>query len=356
MLPARPTPTPGRFAPPALLNHRCSTANGHRALPQPEALADSHLGCTECAQQPRAKFSAAPDRRLRPGMFWQLASREAERRSARSVAWGVAPKGREDAVGIPDAVREPNADGEACQKRGAARQIRRVSAIPSAVPAAHLAYPCGRVTSLTCLLGGSCLRRSWDRVDTGYLWNEAGPSSRRESASRPPAVHPDGHLFIAAAAGLGSGSPGGRNCTGGPWPRTLPRKPSRTALSSSRSSCCPGVSGSGSWARPSRISSLRAVSLHVANRWRWHLRRLLPRAVELDALDEAGQAGVLALVVGPPPQDPVAVVEFRDLLARTLAPMSAHDRMSVRAWGAGLGARPRSPGCSASTGTRSTPV
>lgn len=66
---------------------------------------------------------------------------------------------------------------------------------------------------------------------------------------------------------------------------------------------------------------------HVANRWRWHLRQLPPHAIELDALDEAGQAGVLSLVVEPP-SDPVAVVELRDLLTRTLAPTSPNDRMS----------------------------
>ena len=44
-------------------------------------------------------------------------------------------------------------------------------------------------------------------------------------------------------------------------------------------------------------------------------------------MDEAGQAGVLALAVDPPP-DPVAVVELRDLLTRALAPGKSHDRMS----------------------------
>jgi DNA-directed RNA polymerase specialized sigma24 family protein len=66
---------------------------------------------------------------------------------------------------------------------------------------------------------------------------------------------------------------------------------------------------------------------HVANRWRWHLRQLPPYAIELDALDEAGQAGVLALVIDSPP-DPVAVVELRDLLTRALAPANPDDRMS----------------------------
>jgi hypothetical protein len=63
---------------------------------------------------------------------------------------------------------------------------------------------------------------------------------------------------------------------------------------------------------------------HVANQWRWHLRQLLPHTIELDALDEPS---VLALVVDPP-SDPADVIELRDLLTRTLAPMSFDDRMS----------------------------
>lgn len=66
---------------------------------------------------------------------------------------------------------------------------------------------------------------------------------------------------------------------------------------------------------------------HVANRWRWHLRQLAPSAVELDALDEPGQAGVLALVADPA-SDPVVEVEARDLLTRTLVSMSPDERVS----------------------------
>jgi hypothetical protein len=50
---------------------------------------------------------------------------------------------------------------------------------------------------------------------------------------------------------------------------------------------------------------------HVANRWRWHLHQQPLQAVELDALDERGQAGVLALVTDPP-SDPADVIELRD--------------------------------------------
>jgi RNA polymerase sigma factor (sigma-70 family) len=63
----------------------------------------------------------------------------------------------------------------------------------------------------------------------------------------------------------------------------------------------------------------------IANSWRRQLRQLSPHAVELDALDEPGQAGILALVVDPP-ADPAAVVELRDLVAQTLAPLCPQDR------------------------------
>jgi DNA-directed RNA polymerase specialized sigma24 family protein len=66
---------------------------------------------------------------------------------------------------------------------------------------------------------------------------------------------------------------------------------------------------------------------HVANRWRWHLHQLPPSAIELDALDAPGQAGVLALVADLA-SNPAVVVEARDLLTRTLASASPDDRVS----------------------------
>jgi RNA polymerase sigma factor (sigma-70 family) len=66
----------------------------------------------------------------------------------------------------------------------------------------------------------------------------------------------------------------------------------------------------------------------IANSWRRQLRQLPPHAVELDALDEPGQAGILALVADPP-ADPAAVVELRDLVARALAPLNPQDREAI---------------------------
>jgi Sigma-70, region 4 len=63
----------------------------------------------------------------------------------------------------------------------------------------------------------------------------------------------------------------------------------------------------------------------IPNIWRRQLRQLPLHAVELDALDEPGQAGVLALVTDPP-ADPAAVVELRDLITQALAPLNPQDR------------------------------
>jgi DNA-directed RNA polymerase specialized sigma24 family protein len=66
---------------------------------------------------------------------------------------------------------------------------------------------------------------------------------------------------------------------------------------------------------------------HLANRWRFHLRQLPAYAIELDSLDEPGQAGILAQASDPPP-DPARVVELRDLLTRTAAPIAFDDRLA----------------------------
>jgi len=66
---------------------------------------------------------------------------------------------------------------------------------------------------------------------------------------------------------------------------------------------------------------------HLANRWRLHLRQLPAYAIELDSLDEPGQAGVLTSVADPP-RDPAHVVELRDLLSRAAAPINFDDRLA----------------------------
>lgn len=60
----------------------------------------------------------------------------------------------------------------------------------------------------------------------------------------------------------------------------------------------------------------------VANRWRWHLRRLPEAVVPLYSVREEQ---VLAFPVDPSP-DPAATVEKRDLVTKALAPMAPADQ------------------------------
>lgn len=62
----------------------------------------------------------------------------------------------------------------------------------------------------------------------------------------------------------------------------------------------------------------------VANRWRWHLRRLPEAAVSLDV---SAEDQVVILPVDPMP-GPEAMVEQRELVAAALAPMDPADRVT----------------------------
>ena len=86
----------------------------------------------------------------------------------------------------------------------------------------------------------------------------------------------------------------------------------------------------------------------IANVWRRQLRQFPLHAVELDALDEHGQAGVLGLVAGLP-ADPATVVELRDVVAQTLAPLNPQDRTAFQL-------PRRGPRPHALQGKRKTPV
>ncbi len=60
----------------------------------------------------------------------------------------------------------------------------------------------------------------------------------------------------------------------------------------------------------------------VANRWRWHLRRLPERSAVLDD----GRTGELVALTLEGGLDPADTVEQRDAISQALAPMKAHDR------------------------------
>jgi hypothetical protein len=64
--------------------------------------------------------------------------------------------------------------------------------------------------------------------------------------------------------------------------------------------------------------------LDVANRWRWHLRRLPDYSVPLEVV---GEGQILTLPVGLAP-DPAETVENRDLVSVALAPMAPADQIA----------------------------
>lgn len=211
------------------------------------------------------------------------------------------------------------------QKSGTARQIGSVSVIPSAVPP---------VTSSRFLRS----RRVADLptrvllelvVESGYAGNPWEELARRLVARALPDLEQSirtGMIYQRCRRAL----------LGVPQRPELQRRPLAQDIAAEAVEDClerfkVQVLPRGEW-DPDRGVSLEDFFTvcclpHVANRWRWHLRQLAPSAVELDALDEPGQAGVLALVAGPA-SDPVVEVEARDLLTRTLVSMSPDERVS----------------------------
>jgi DNA-directed RNA polymerase specialized sigma24 family protein len=210
-----------------------------------------------------------------------------------------------------------------CQIWRPARQIRSVSVIPSTVPAA-------RPSSLPGLgeLADMPTRELLETVvNSGYTGDPWKELARRLVAGALPDLEKairSGDIY--------------RRCRRArcsiPQRRALQRPPLNQYIAAEAVEDClerfrTDVLPRGEW-EPNRGTTLEdffagCCVRHVPNRWRQHLRQLPPCAIELDALDEAGQAGVLAVVVDPP-ADPAAGVELRDLLTRALEPMSPDDR------------------------------
>lgn len=242
---------------------------------------------------------------------------------------------------------------EAGQKSWAARQIRSVSAIPSAAPPDGLS-PSLRPCDVADLLTRELLEAV---VGSGYAGHPWGELARRLVERALPdleqSIHTGTIYHRSRRARLGI-----------PQRQELQRRPMAQDIAAEAVEDCLDrfkvqVLPRGEW-DPDRGTTLEdffaACCLpHVANRWRWHLRQLPPHAIELDALDEAGQASVLA--GSRPTLRPVAVVELSDLLTRTLAPTSpaaaAGDRPPPvsRACAVGHGAAGRRPSRRARSGT-----
>jgi RNA polymerase sigma factor (sigma-70 family) len=200
-----------------------------------------------------------------------------------------------------------------------------VSVIPSTVPVAHApAFPrAGDVAGLPTL---ELLDAVVNSGYAGHPWDEL---ARRLVTRTLPELERSirtGTIYQRCRrAGLGI-----------PWRQELQRESLAQDIAAEavedclerfRTEVLPGGEWNPDWGATLEEFFAACCLPHIANRWRWHLRQLPPHAIELDALDEAGQAGVLAVVVAPP-SDPVAVVELRDLLTRALEPMSFDDRRS----------------------------
>jgi DNA-directed RNA polymerase specialized sigma24 family protein len=203
----------------------------------------------------------------------------------------------------------------------ATRQIGSVSFIPSA---AHEADPSRLPRGVASLPTRELLEAAVNSGYTGPEWEELG----RRLVDR---ALPD--LEKAIQAGTIYRRCRRAGCAISPN-RELQRPPVSQDIAAEAVEDClerfkDQVLPAGDW-DPNRGTSLEdffsaCCIPHIANRWRWHLRQLPLQAVELDALDEPGQAGVLALVTDPPP-DPADVIEARDQLARTAAQLSLDDQ------------------------------
>jgi DNA-directed RNA polymerase specialized sigma24 family protein len=211
------------------------------------------------------------------------------------------------------------------QKSGTARQIEGVSVISSAVPAAEPS-PSPQSRGLADLPTRVLLELVVESGYAGHPWEEL---ARRLVARALPDLEQSirrGSIYQRCR----------RARLGIPQRPELQRRPLAQDIAAEAVEDClerfkVQVLPRGEW-DPDRGLSLEDFFTvcclpHVANRWRWHLRQLPPSVVELDVLDESGQAGVLALVAGPA-SDPLVEVEARDLLTRTLTSMSPDERVS----------------------------
>jgi len=210
-----------------------------------------------------------------------------------------------------------------CQKRGDRRQIRSVSTIPS--PESEDGSP---LPARPCGIAGPATRALLEAaVDSGYTGDAWEELARRlvtralpdlEGAIRSGAIVGRCRRFGLAI----SPQPGLQRR---PWSEDIAAEAVEQCLARFKAKVLPA----GEW-DPERGNSLEDFFTScclpdVANRWRWHLRRLLPDAIELDGLEEPGQASVLAQALNPP-LDPAYLVELRDELTRVTALMSPDDK------------------------------
>lgn len=211
---------------------------------------------------------------------------------------------------------------ERCQKGRERRQIRSVSTIPSPGPTGDSPLPV-RPGDLADLPTRKLLEVVVDSGYAGYAWEELA----RRLVTR---ALPDLERSIRDGAII-------ERCRRAGWgihPRPeLQRRPVSEDIAAEAVERClarfkTNVLPAGEW-DPEHGTTLEDFFTScclpdLANQWRWYLRRLPPDVIELDGLDQPGQARVSVHALNPP-QDPAHIIELRDQLTRITASMSPDD-------------------------------
>lgn len=213
--------------------------------------------------------------------------------------------------------------GEACQKCWAARQIRSVTSISGSGSAADPPSS-WRSSDVGDLSIPELLDAVVVSAYTGFPWDEL---ARRlvAPAFRDLKQSIEAGTIYGRCRRAGFGIPQRAELQRPPMPEHIAAEAVEECLERFKAQVLPR----GEW-DPSRGVPLEAFFTSccladIANIWRKQLRQLPLYSVELDALDQPGQAGILA-VVADPPADPATVVELRDLVSQALAPLAPQDR------------------------------
>lgn len=221
-------------------------------------------------------------------------------------------------------VREVDSSGDArCQKSDLARQIRSVSVDSRSVARPPTPVPLPSLSARN-LPTRELLDAAVEAAYAGEAWREL----ERRLVEQ---AFPDLERSISAGTIYGRCARAGvrikqrDELQRHPYPEDIAAEAVEECLMRFRTNVLPA----GEW-DPEKGMSLEDFFCScclpdIANRWRWHLRRLPDRMVPLDELDESAEPRLLALPLGPA-SDPAEVIEIRDLVAQAMRPLSQDDQ------------------------------